>query len=101
MKFVLLVHRRLLDFTILKFKFMDAFHWTFLSFSICLFLSKLVKASHSPSELRCSALEHTRVQTPSVLNYTDRSKSSEGVGCPTGFPKFYVFISLSVTFRSL
>ena len=55
---------------------------------ICLFLLKLVKASHFPSELSCFAVKHARVHTPSVPIYTDGSKSSEGVGCATVFSDF-------------
>ena len=63
---------------------------------IYLFLLKLVKASHFPSELRCSALEHAQVCAPSVPIYTDRSKSSGGVGYATVFPELHIFISLPV-----
>ena len=62
-KFALLVHPRLfdagiVDFNILEFKFAGAPPWTFPPICICLFLSKMVKATHFPSELRFSALEH-------------------------------------------
>ena len=85
-KFALMVHLRLLDagivdFNVLEFKFTGAPPWTFPSVRICLFLSKLVKAFHSPYGLRCSVLEHTHVHAPSVPIYTNGSKSSEGVGC--------------------
>ena len=73
-----------------------ALPWTFLPVCICLFFSKLVKASHFPSELRSSALEHAQLHAPSVPIYTEGSKSSEGVGCAAVFPDFDVFISLSV-----
>ena len=63
---------------------------------ICSFLSKLVKASHLPSDLLCSASEHARVHAPSVPTYTDGSKSSEGVGYAAVFPDFDVFISVPV-----
>ena len=63
---------------------------------IRLFLSKLVKVSHSTSELRCSALEHAWVHAPAVPIYTYGSKSSESVGCAAVFPDFDVFISLPV-----
>ena len=59
-------------------------------------MSKLTKASHSPSELRCSALEHAWVHIPSVPIYTDGLKSSEVVGCTTVFLDLDVFISLPV-----
>ena len=55
-----------MDFNVLEFKFMCTPPWALLSVRICLFLSKLVKASHSPSELRCSVLDHARVHVPSV-----------------------------------
>ena len=56
-KFALLVHPRLLDagivdFNVLELKFTGDPPWTFPPVRICLFLSKLVKLSHSPSELR-------------------------------------------------
>ena len=94
-----LVHTRLLDagivdFNVLEFKFTGIPPWTFPPVHICLFLSEVVKASHLPSELRCSALEHPRVHAPAVPIYTDGPKSSEGVGCATVFPSFEVFISL-------
>ena len=100
-KFALLVHHRLLDagivdFNILQFKFAGAPLWTFPPVRIFLLLSKLVKASHFPSELRSSALEHAQVHAPSVSIYADGSKSSEVVGCAAAFPDFDVFISLSV-----
>ena len=60
------------------------------------FSSVLVKASHSPSELHCSGLEHAQVHAPYISIYTDGSKSSEDVGCAAVFPDFNVFISLPV-----
>ena len=100
-KLALLVHPRLLDasivdFNILESKFLGAPPWIFTSVRFCLFLSKLVKVSHSPFKLCCSALEHARVHAPYVSIYTDGSKSSEGVGCAAVFPEFDVFISLPV-----
>ena len=85
-----------MDFNVLEFKFTGAPPWTFPSAHICLFLSKFVKASHSPSELCCSTLEHARVHAPAVPIYTDGSKCSEGVGCDAVFPDLDVFISLRV-----
>ena len=70
-KFALLVFPRSLDFNVLEFKFTGSPPWTFSSVLICLFLSKLVKASHSISELRYSALEHARVHALSVPIYTE------------------------------
>ena len=98
MKFALLAHHRLLDagiegFNVLDFKFAGASLWTFPPFRICLFLLKLVKASHFPSELRCSAFERAQVPAPYVPIYTDGSKSSEGVGCAAVFPDSDVFVS--------
>ena len=75
---------------------MDVPPWTFPPLHICLFLSKLVKASHSPTESECSALEHERVQASSVPIYTDGPMSSEGVSCAAVFPDFDVVISLPV-----
>ena len=75
---------------------MDTATWNFPPVRICLFLSKLVKASHLPSELRCSALEHAQGHAPSVPIYTDGSRSSEGVGYTVVFPDFYVFIFLPI-----
>ena len=83
-----------MDFNVLEFKFTGAPPWTFPPVRICLFLSKLVKTSHSLSELRCSALEHARMHVPSVPIYTDGFKSGEGVGYVAVFPDFDVFISL-------
>ena len=85
-----------MDFNVLEFIFAGAPPWTFPPLRICLFLSKLVKTSHFPSELQCSALEHAQVHTPSVPVCTDGSKSSEDVGCAAVFPDFDVFISLPV-----
>ena len=69
---------------------------TFPPVRVCLFLSKLVKASHSPFELRCSALDYARVHASAAPIYTDGSKSSEGVGCAAVFLDFDVLISLPV-----
>ena len=96
-KFVLLAHTRFLDvvvmdFNVLEFKFPGAPPWIFLPTSYCLFLSRLVKASHSTSQLGYSALEHAQLYTPAVPTYTDGPKSSEGVGCVAAFPDFDVFI---------
>ena len=85
-----------MDFNVLEFKFTGAFPWTFPSVRICLFLSKMVKPSHSPSELRCSALNHAQVYAPAVPICTDGSKFSEGVGIAAVFHDFDVFISLHV-----
>ena len=85
-----------MDFKVLESKFAGAPPWTFPPVRICLFLSKVVKASHSPSKLCCSALEHARVHVPSIPVYTDVFKSSEGVDCAADFPDFDVFISLPV-----
>ena len=49
-------------------------------------MSNLVKASHSPSELRYSALEHAWVHALSVPIYTDGSKS---------VPLFFVTLTYS------
>ena len=68
--------------------------YSFPSVRICLLLSKLVKDSQSPSEIRVSALKHALVHVLSVPIYTDGSKFNEGVGCPAVFPDFDVFISL-------
>ena len=97
-KFALLVHPRLLDagimdFNILEFKFVGTPPWSFPLVRTCLFLSKLVKASYFPSELRSSALKHAQVHAPSVPICTDRSKYSEGMGCTAVFLDFDVFIS--------
>ena len=75
-KFALLVHPKLLDagimdFNVLGFKFTGVPPWTSPPLRICLFLSKLVKASYSPSELRFSVFEHARIHSPSVPIYTD------------------------------
>ena len=96
-----MVHPRLLDvgivdFNVLEFKFAGAPPCTFPPVRICLFLSKLVKVPHSPSELRCSALEHAQLHAPSIPIYTDGSKSSEGVVCAVVFPDLDLFISLPV-----
>ena len=93
-----MVHRQLLnvaivDFNILEFIFAGAPPWTFPPVHICLFMSKMVKASHFLSELRSSALEHAQLYAISVPIYNDGS-SSEGVGCAVVFPDFEVFISL-------
>ena len=83
-------------FWILTFwsNFAVALPWTFSPVRICLFLSKLAKASHFPFELQCSALEHAQLNAPSAPIYTDGSKSSESVGCAAVFPDFDVFTSL-------
>ena len=83
-----------MDFKFLEFKFADVPPWNFPPVRICLFLSKLVIASHSPSKLRCSASEHAQVHATYVAIYTDGSKSSKGVGCAAVFPDFDVFLSL-------
>ena len=85
-----------MDFKVLEFKFTGAPPWTFPSVRICLFLLKRVKASHFPSELRCYALEHARVHSPTVPIYTDESKSNKDVGCAAVFPDFDVFTSVPV-----
>ena len=62
----------IVGFKILEFRFMG-----FPPSRICLFMSKLVKGSHSTSELRCPASEHG-------CFYTGGSKYSEAVGCAAG-----------------
>ena len=99
---LLLVHPWLLDsgtlnFNVREFKFTGAPPWFFSPVRTpCVFLSKLVEASHSPSELHCSALKHERVDVPSVPICIYGFKSSEGVGSAAVFPDFDVFISLPV-----
>ena len=56
---------------------------------VCLFLSKLVKVSHSPSELRCSALGHARVHAPSIHIYINGSKSKWGCGLCRYFSRLW------------
>ena len=82
----------IVEFNILEFIFMGDPPWTSPPVHICLFLWKLVKASHFPSELWSSALEHAQLHAPSVPFCTGGPKSSEGVGCATVFPDFDVFI---------
>ena len=60
----------IVGFNILEFKFTGAPPWTIPLVHICLFLLKLVKASHFPSELQSSAFEHAQLHTclfPSIL----------------------------------
>ena len=60
-----------MDFNVLEFKFMGTPPWTFPPAHIYLFLLKWVKASHSPSELCCSALGQSLVRVWAVPVFPD------------------------------
>ena len=91
-KFALLVHPQFLDVGIVDFNVLEfiftagASPWTFPPVRIFI----LVKASHSPSELHCSGMEHAWMHAVAVPIYSDRANS--GVGCASILTDF-VFIS--------
>ena len=83
-----------MDFNVLEFAFVDTPPFNFPPAYICLSLTKLVIAFHSPSELGCSVLEHAQVYATAISIYPDGFDSTEGVSCAAVFHDFDGSISL-------